>query len=484
MKKEENPILIYYYSISVSILLILEMVTDWYFPLSIALIALTVLMILDRLGKGIVLRELIALHGLFVCVLMPMVGYMVYTKENFLARLWVRYMLIPKEKYFSFALPAMTLFCLAICWPVNSKKASDQGSVLRSAMDRIQRKLSGMPRVSIFIISIGIVASFVASFLPEALTFVGMLFFWSSFAGVLYLFYTPNFKQKKLILGIFAFFILTTALQNGMFTLVAYMGITMFSFFFLGQKTRFWKKLAFFVLGCFFLFLIQSVKTSYRNYLWRQGYTGNTAVLFGSLIVDKLSDFSDLFSADAFFPIYYRTNQGYNVAQVMRRFPNTVPYDYGSNLSLSFASSFVPRLFWPDKPEAGGKFNMKYYTGLVIEGWSTNVGPLGEAYGSFGPVGGMIYMFFLALFIRWGYKLIFKLSTRTPLLIFWIPVMFYQITYSSETDSLQIFNSLVKSAFFVWLLVKLVPDWFGVLKKSSRRPPPRRLESASSQAIS
>jgi hypothetical protein len=483
MKKEDSPILIYYYTISVVVLLILEMITTWYFPISIALTVLTVLMILDRLGKGIVLRELIALHGLYVCILMPMLGYTVYTHENFLARLWVRYMFIPKEKYFSFALPAMTLFCLALCWPVNSRKASDQGPILRSTMNKIQKKLSGMPKTSIWIISIGIAASFIANFLPEALTFVGMLFFWSSFAGVLYLFYTPNFKYKKLLLIIFAFFIFTTALQNGMFTLVAYMGITMFSFFFLGQKTRFWKKLTFFLLGIFFLLLVQSVKTTYRNLLWRQGYTGNTSVLFGNLIVNKLSDFSALFSADAFFPIYYRTNQGYNIALVMRRFPNTVPYDYGSNLSLSFASSFVPRLFWPDKPEAGGKFNMKYYTGIIINGWSTNVGPLGEAYGSFGPAGGMIYMFCLALFIRWVYRLIFRLSAKTPLLIFWIPVMFYQITYSSETDSLQIFNSLIKSAFFVWLLVRFVPDLFGIQRKIRRRPQARHLESSSSQAI-
>ncbi|HUB60026.1 MAG TPA: hypothetical protein VL978_04965 [Puia sp.] len=484
MKKEESPILIYYYSISVVILLTLELVTTWYFPLGIALFVLTVLMILDRLGKGIVLRELIALHALFVCVLMPMLGYTIYTKENFLARLWVRYMFIPKEKYFSYTLPAMTLFCLAICWPVNSRKASDQGSRLRLTMNRIQGRLSLMPRTSIYIISIGIAASFIASFLPDALTFVAMLFFWSSFAGVLYLFYTPHFKYKRLILGIFAFFILTTALRNGMFTLVAYMGITMFSFFFLGRKTRFWKKLAFFLLGCFFLFLVQSVKTSYRNYLWRQGYSGNQAVLFGTLIVNKLSDFSDLFSAEAFFPIYYRTNQGYNVAMVIRRFPNTLPYDYGSNLSLSFASSFVPRLFWPDKPEAGGKFNMKYYTGMVIEGWSTNVGPLGEAYGSFGPTGGIIYMFCLAVFIRWGYRRIFKLAGKWPLLIFWIPVMFYQITYSAESDSLQIFNSLVKSAFFVWLLSRLVPDWFGMQKKITSRPQRQNPESTSSQALS
>lgn len=480
MKKRESPILNYYYPLSVGLLLILEFVTNWYFPLAIALAALTVVMILDKLGKGIVLRELIALYGLFVCVLMPMVGYTTYTESNFLARLWVRWMFIPRETYFSYALPAMTLFCLGICWPVNSAKASDEGAFLRSTINRIQKKLSGMPKTSMYIISIGIAANFIGPFLPEALTFVATLFFWGSFAGVLYLFYTPAFKYKTLILIIFSFFILSTALRNGMFTLVAYMGITMFSFLFLGRKTPFWKKLSFFLLGCLFLLLTQSIKSSYRNYLWRQGYAGNTTVLFGSLLVDKISDFSSLFSADAFFPIYYRTNQGFNVAMVMSRFPSSVPFDYGSNLSLSFASSFVPRLFWPDKPEAGGKFNMKYYTGRVIQGWSTNVGPLGEAYGSFGAAGGMVYMFFLALFIRWAYKLIFKLSAKTPLLIFWIPVMFYQITYSSETDSLQIFNSLVKAGFFVWLLAKLLPDWFGIQKRFRRRSRVPQPESASS----
>ena len=246
MKGGDNFFARYYYSLSVMILLIIEMVTDWYYPLSITLIALTLLMILDKLGKGIVLREFIAFYGLFVCILMPMLGYTVYNQDNFLAKLWVRYMFIPKEKYFGFALPAMSIFCLGICWPVRSRKASDQGPLLQLAMDRIKLQLSHIPKRSIYIISIGIVANFISPFLPEALSFFGILFFWSSFAGVLYLFYTPGFKRKNLILILFAFFILTTALRNGMFTLVAYMGITMFSFFFLGKKTSFWKKLSFF----------------------------------------------------------------------------------------------------------------------------------------------------------------------------------------------------------------------------------------------
>jgi hypothetical protein len=108
---------------------------------------------------------------------------------------------------------------------------------------------------------------------------------------------------------------------------------------------------------------------------------------------------------------------------------------------------------------------MKYYTGYVIEGWSTNVGPLGEAYGSFGVLGGIIYMTLMGAFVRWSYRKVFLIANRIPLLLFWIPVLFYQVTYALESDTLQILNSLFKAAFFIWILTKFVPHWFGIAKK-------------------
>src|SRR4029077_12742263 len=134
-------------------------------------------------------------------------------------------------------------------------------------------------------------------------------------------------------------------------------------------------------------------------------------------------------------PVYMRTNQGYNITVVMRRIPANQDFDNGNHLILTAASALVPRLIWPDKPKAGGQESMKYYTGYNIEGWSTNVSPLGEAYGSFGPIGGILYMFGLGLFIRWVYKKVFITAQKLPLLVLWIPVLFYQITYSMETDS-------------------------------------------------
>ena len=50
-------------------------------------------------------------------------------------------------------------------------------------------------------------------------------------------------------------------------------------------------------------------------------------------------------------------------------------------------------------------------------------------------------------------------------MLFWIPVLFYQVTYSMESDTLQILNSLTKSVFFIWVLTKFVPQWFGIAKR-------------------
>jgi hypothetical protein len=440
------------------------MVTDWYATLAVCLLGVLIVQILDRLGKGIVLREIVALHMTFVCLVMPVLGYAVFNKTNKLARIFIKYMRVPDHVYFGYALPAVAGFVLFLCWPVATSTYGDSGTFLQRAIDRARLALAKSPKLGIYLLMGGSVMFWVARVLPEALVFAFMLFFFASFAGFLYVFYQADLRFRRFYLYGFGAFIILTALGNGMFTVVAYMSLTLFSFFFLGKKSSLFRKFTLFVLGVFILLLIQSIKPTYRLLTWGDSYQGNKATLFVTLMINKLSD-PNWASTDAFFPIYTRINQGYNISLVMQRFPAKIPFDGGSNLLINLASSLVPRVFWPNKPEAGGKVNMLYYAGLTIAGWSTNVGPLGEAYGSFGPRGGVIFMILVGIFIRYAYSLLFKLSGQIPLLIFWLPVMFYQTTYAGETDTLQIFNSILKSALFIWLLYRQWPKWFGAKKK-------------------
>lgn len=454
----------YAFAIILVIIFVLSLITDWYRPLVVLLMAIILVSALDKLGKGIVMRELMALHFSFVCLLMPLMGYIYYTEKNSLARLWQRYMFISEEAYFSFALPGTAAFILTLCWPLTNPSTSDNDNSLRSIIAKAKSVLNKTPYVGVILMSAGVLVFSIAGLLPDEVKFAFLLFYFSAFAGFLYVYFQPNFKMKNLILFGFAIFILGQALVSGMFTIVAYMGITLFSFFFFGRKASFVKKVIVFVSALLLLFVIQSVKLNYRRATWNNDYAGNKAVLFGELIVERFSTLKDANLEEVMFPIYYRANQGFNVALVMNRIPKFQEYDMGANLGKVLISSFVPRVFWPDKPEAGGRGNMRYYTGIVIEGWSTNIGPLGEAYGSFGINGGIIFMLALGLFVRWCYLLIFKISNKYPLVIFWLPVIFYQVTYSAESDTLQIVNSLTKSAFFVWLLYRIQPKLFGITK--------------------
>src|SRR5450432_1758035 len=108
----------FYYRIIMVVTLFLSLFTDFYDPLIFLLTGTLLLFFLDKLGKGIVLRELIAFHFCFICLVMPWIGYRWYTVSNPLARLWVRYMPVKEDIYFSFALPAVAAFTVALCWPI------------------------------------------------------------------------------------------------------------------------------------------------------------------------------------------------------------------------------------------------------------------------------------------------------------------------------------------------------------------------------
>jgi hypothetical protein len=432
-----------------------------YATLAILLTIVVLFSVIDKIGRGIVLTELISLHGCFVCLIAPLIGYTWYTIDNPLARLWVVYMRVPAVNYYEYVLPAMALFTTVVCWPSTKQNVSDRDEYVRWYLRRAIPILEKNNKIAYQIIIAGILSSALLTFLPSSLRFVASLMFFGSFSGFLYVYFNPLFPRRKLILWGFGLYIFSNGLALGMFTVVAYMGMTIFSFLFLGKKTSLFKKLVFFLLGAFSLLLIQSVKREYRNELWA-GYQGNKTILFSNLLVDQITSGKSMFTVDAYFRTYMRTNQGYNVSLVMRRFPVQKDYDNGEMVFKAIAASVVPRALWPDKPMAGGKFNMEYYAGWKIEGWSTDVSPLGEGYGSFGPTGGIIFMGILALFIRAVYFRFFWICRKIPLLLFWLPALFFQVTFSMETDTLQVLNTLVKGSFFLWLLYKFKPEWFGV----------------------
>jgi hypothetical protein len=459
----------YFYSIAHFSILLLSILIDDYQVLAISLAAIILFAVIEKLGKALVLRELIAFHGVFISLVMPVVGYNFYTKNNPLSALWIKYMLVPENVYFPFVLPAMAGFTLILCFPFSLKGPTDDGHYVRQLLDKIKEKLAAKPKLGNRMIIVGLIFWVLSDNTPAEVNFIFTLVYFVLFSGLLYVYFTPHYKYKNLVILSVTVLTVLRYVSIGSFTIIANMSITVFSFIFLGKKASLGKKLFVLCFCVFALIQIQLVKSAYREFIWNKGYKGNSAVLFYNLLVEKVTSSGSVFSVNDFFPIYTRANQGFNVSMVMRHIPTYAPFDQGERLMVVFASSFVPRFLWADKPEAGGKFNMLYYAGFNISGWSTNVGPLGEAYGSFGTAGGIAYMCFLSLLIRWFYRKVLLVTRKIPLVFLWIPFLFFQITYSAETDSLQILNGLFKSSMFVVILYWIIPEWFGVERGQLRK---------------
>jgi hypothetical protein len=131
--------------------------TSWYLETTFFLFGITIIAILDKLGKGLVMRELIVLHTIFICLVMPEVGYLVYNYNNYLARAFVKYMFIPEDVYFGFALPAVSAFSAAMCFPISKDGAIvDEGGKMMSLMQEVKRQLSKFGKKGIVIVSVGI----------------------------------------------------------------------------------------------------------------------------------------------------------------------------------------------------------------------------------------------------------------------------------------------------------------------------------------
>ena len=410
-------------------------------------------MTIDALGKSINIFRILGLYSTTIYLLAPCIGYEYFTEINPFSKLWVMYMPISSKIYFEFMFPAILFFLIGLELAYNEIKVQ---RALTNFTNNISMLNEDNP--AFILIITGIVGVSIINYVPSVLKFVSFILFLLFFPGVLYLYFKKNISKTEIIVLLLAvLWIVFTAIKSTMFTIVAYMGMTTIPILFLKFKISFVKKAIIFLALAILMLNTQYTKMYVRNRIF-QGDGISTNELFAKRFFTNLILLKDNFSSDIIFPVYVRVNQGRLTSYVIKKFPSGQNIDQGDRLFKTLISSFIPRLFWPNKPEAGGKFNMSYYANLQTEKASMNVGPPGEAYGSFGPYGGMAYMFLFGLAISGAFMILINISLKMPLIILWIPIIFYQAMYSMETDSMQAFNSIIKLSLFIFIMVKIRPS--------------------------
>jgi hypothetical protein len=427
---------------------------EYYRELVIITFIVSLLRLFHKIGNGSFFLELIYVYSAFTCLVMPLIGYVYFPASNFLAAIWVRFMPIPEQQYFSFNLPAVILMGWGFF--LFRKNSPDDASVVNPLIAQLRKDILTIPPSTILTLTFVSLFSYsVSNFLPASVRQVNTFLYYSLFASFFYIIFYKGFPFKKyLVLG-FIIFLVFDALRYGMFTIIAYMGGLFMILLLAGRKVLVSQKLMLIMTGVLFIVFLQLFKLDLRRSRKKGEDPSITEVATRVVSTAQDSDFEEIL-----FPMYFRMNQGFNIALVQKRIPSQLDYLGGDYLALSFASAFVPRLFWPDKPEAGGKANMRMYAGKNITTWSTNIGPIGEAYGNFGFLGGWFYIFAFGMFIRVAYSIFISVCKQRTTFFLWMPPILFQTVYVIETDSLQAFNSLIKGAVFMFLMFKLFPTLF------------------------
>jgi hypothetical protein len=418
--------------------------------ISVSMLIYFLLEFIDDMGNRIVIMDFAILLAIFTCLVMPAIFYHEYTRSFPLAQLWVKYMPIESDEYFSFAVPAVIMLILGLRFPIAKLKINKRPAVY---IDNVKRRLVKSPNLGLILIAIGAVSGFLDFLSPSSLKQVFFLLDNLTYVGVFYVIYSPNKYKKYVVPGVLLVMIAQTV-ATGMFGEFVYILACSVVLMILGKKLSFSFKLSCCLVGIAMIVILQSIKTDYRERTWAKNGGGGDAIYYAQLIGNRIIDPSAIVDPTKLFFIAVRMNQGWLVAVTMNKVPRKYPYANGETIWNSVAASIVPRFIWQDKPKVGGAANLKRFWGYDIVGYSMNIGPMGEAYGNFGVIGGIIFMFFYGLFFNVMLSGILKMAEKRPTLILWLPFLFFY-AIGIETDLLTTMGSLIKGLIFTWLVFKV-----------------------------
>ena len=364
------------------------------------------------------------------CLLGPVLGY---AYNEFVFQDYR--MELPKETYFGFALPAILAHMAGLMVRLGKKQTLPD---LRLAPIDFTNK-------GRFFIVVG----FIGGFLP--LGFLAYILGGLKFVGLFYMFVSKSPAKYYWIVPVFGYLIFDS-LSQGMFHDFLLWGCFFIMIWFLFNRSTFGKRLGYILAGFVLIFVIQMVKSDYRDAIANEAVTGkgNNVAIFAEVLSSKLSGDQSIFSDQNIADKVVRLNQGWIVARVMQYIPDHEPYANGKTIKDAVVASIFPRFIMPGKANSGGRDNMERYAGIQLNEYtSMDIGQLGEAYANYGVMGGILFMFVLGLFFNWVMHVIEKKTVKYPDLVFWVPLIFLQVI-KAETSMVTILNHLTKTVLITW----------------------------------
>jgi len=407
----------------------------------------------ESVGKKLCVVEFTALLATLTWLVVPIFFYHFFNEQNYYASLWVKYMSSDSDSYYSYMLPATICYSVGLFMPIISQiKKINPKHLVHS----ISLEVSTKPYIPISLLLIGISASVLIEIVPSEFRYVFFQLSQLTYIGGLYaLFSYKNMSKIQVYLALSI--LLGKAIVSGMFGDVMYFIILSTFVYLYGKNINSLYKYLSIILGFIFITLIQSVKLEYREVTWKSGK--GDALLLVDLLSERITDPVTLFNEYKLFSVAVRLNQGWLISEIISNVPSKFPYANGGTIINTIEAILMPRILNPDKRASGGEANVERFLGWKNKHVSMNIGAVGEGYGNFGRIGGMIFIFFYGLFLNLALQYTILKSIKRPTLILWVPFLFFY-SVVVETDMLTTYNSLFKSFIFMLLFFPLYKSLF------------------------
>jgi hypothetical protein len=377
------------------------------------------------LGKIVPVKEITTFLMVVQLLLAPFLDYEILAPQKISA------MVVSQEVYFSFALPAVLTFLIGMRLRFSKYKII-QGEMNFSDADRKRHS-----KIGILLIIIGYMFFFLQNVLVvPGLEFLIIVLSLFRFVGIFYLMYSNNRFYQILILAVVIPATISTV-RGSVFIdlLIWFFFIYAFAAIKFRIKTR--TTVLIVISSIVFFMILQSVKMDYRKIEWRNNRVTQTATgvnLFADIFSANLQSINknSLWIMQAKF--INRLNQGFIVSYILKKDVVRTTDQINTYFSKELLGVILPRFIYSEKATVGDNKKFRYLTGIPLATSVTmNVGILGDGYGNFGYIGGILFCFGFGLFLNLVMGYCFLLSLRIKTVLFWMPlILFYVMRAGNE----------------------------------------------------
>lgn len=407
--------------------------------LGLALVIFVFVKFYFDMGKRVEIRDVISLMATIQWILGPAMAYHLFPEHP------VFYMAVDEPAYMNFVVPACYALVIGLYLPLSRNRAIDH-----LQFDRIREFVMDKPMLAYYLIGCGLFFSMISSYMPNSLEFLFFLLGNMQFVGLFLLMLTPQARFKWPLFGLVMFLLISNAVLQGMFHQLLLWLIFMFLIMALIFRFSLYTKTVFFLLGIIAVVIIQSMKDDYREETWYKNELSDSKEnIFRDVLMERINNPSTIFEGEMMNNMNTRLNQGWIIARIINHVPEKEPFCEGETIQRAAEAAILPRILNPNKAVAGGHENFERFTGTYInKKTSMDLSIAGEAYANFGIPGGVIFLFLLGLSYNWVLIYILRVSIKHPVLVLWIPLLFFQVI-KAETDFSTVLNHLIKSSLVV-----------------------------------